>query len=227
MSSEAKQPLNREQIAAVLAGRLERDWIVNLGVGIPVLACDFVDPDAGIVLSSENGLIGYGWHTPEGHEDLDVVTPGMQYVVLPPGAAIVHHADAFGLIRSGRVDCSVLGAYEVATDGSFANWTPHADGRSDLGGIGGAMDLTQGAKRVWLTMFHTTSEGAPRLVEGCTLPVTGGRPASLVVTDLAVIEVNERGFELLEHAPGYSAEEIQAVTGAPLAVSPSLRPMPV
>ena len=115
----------------------------------------------------------------------------MQYVVLPPGAAIVHHADAFGLIRSGRVDCSVLGAYEVATDGSFANWTPHADGRSDLGGIGGAMDLTQGAKRVWLTMFHTTSEGAPRLVEGCTLPVTGGRPASLVVTDLAVIAVNE------------------------------------
>lgn len=227
MSGVAKEPLNREQVAAVLAGRLERDWIVNLGVGIPVLACDFVDPDAGVVLSSENGLIGYGWHAPHGHEDLDIVSPGMQYVVLQPGAAIVHHADAFGLIRSGRVDCSVLGAYEAAADGSFANWTPHADGRTDLGGVGGAMDLTQGAKRVWLAMFHTTPEGAPRLVERCTLPVTGGRPASLVVTDLAVIAIGEHGFELLEHAPGYSVEDIQAVTAAPLRVSPSLRPMAV
>lgn len=227
MSAAGKQPLNREQIAAVLGQRLEPGWIVNLGVGIPILACDFVDPDAGVVLTSENGLIGYGMRAPEGHEDLDVVTPGMQYVVLPPGAAVVHHADAFGLIRSGRVDCAVLGAYEVAQDGSFANWTAAADGRTDLGGIGGAMDLTQGAKHVYVAMFHTTPEGAPRLVERCTLPVTGGRPVSLVVTDLAVIAVGERGFELLEHAPGYSPEEIQAVTGAPLAVSPDLRPMPV
>ena len=227
MTASRKEPLNREQVAAVLAGRLEPGWIVNLGVGIPILACDFVDPDDGIVLTSENGLIGYGWHTPDGEEDLDVVTPGMQYVVLPPGAAVVHHADAFGLIRSGRVDCAVLGAYEVAPDGSFANWTPHADGRSDLGGIGRAMDLTNGAKHVYLAMLHTTPEGAPRLVERCTLPVTGGRPVSLVVTDLAVIAIGEGGFELLEHAPGYTPEDIQAVTAAPLAVSPDLRPMPV
>lgn len=223
--AESKQPLSREQVAAVLAGRLERDWVVNLGVGIPVLACDFIDTDAGILLTSENGLIGYGWHAPEGDEDLDVVSPGMQYVVLPPGAAIVHHADAFGLIRSGRVDCSVLGAYEVASDGSFANWTRSDDDRTDLGGIGGAMDLTQGVKHVYLTMFHTTPDGIPRLVEQCTLPVTGGRAASLIVTDLAVIMVNELGFELIEHAPDYSIEEIQAVTAAPLAVSTDLRPM--
>jgi len=221
-----KQRLNREQVAAVLAGRLEAGWIVNLGVGIPVLACDFVDPAEGVVLSSENGLIGYGWHSPEGTEDLDVVSPGMQYVELPAGAAIVHHADAFALIRSGRVDCSVLGAYEAAADGSFANWSMDAS-RPDLGGIGGAMDLTAGAKRVYLAMFHTTPDGVPRLVERCSLPVTGGRPASLVVTDLAVIAIGERGFELLEHAPGYGVEEIQALTAAPLAVSPGLRPMPV
>ena len=227
MTDGERRPLQREQIAAVLAGRLGDGWVVNLGVGIPVLACDFVAPESGVTLTSENGLIGYGWHAPDGEEDFDAVTPGMQYVVLPPGAAVVHHADAFGLIRSGRVDCAVLGAYEAAADGSFANWTPHADGRTDLGGIGGAMDLTQGARRIWLAMFHTTPAGAPRLVERCALPVTGGRPASLVVTDLAVIAVGERGFELLEHAPGYGVADIQAVTAAPLAVSPELRPMAV
>ena len=219
--------LSREQMAAVIARRLEPGWVVNLGIGIPTLASSFLDPRDGILLTSENGVVGYGALATGEGVDPDIVNAGVQPVTLEPGAAILDHASSFALIRGGRLDCAVLGAYEVATDGSFANWTPHADGRADLGGIGGAMDLTQGAKRVWLTMFHTTPEGAPRLVERCTLPVTGGRAASLVVTDLAVIEVGERGFELLEHAPGYSVEEIQAVTAAPLAVSPSLRPMPV
>lgn len=218
-------PLTREQIAAVLTGRLEPNWIVNLGVGIPVLCSNFVDPDAGIVLTSENGLIGYGMHAAEGDEDFDVVSPGTEYVTLQPGAAIVHHADAFALIRSGRVDCAVLGAYEAAADGSYANWRSTAEPWNGLGVIGGAMDLAQGARHIFLAMQHTTAGGAARLVERCALPITGRERLELIVTDLAVIEVREGRFVLVEHAPGYDAAAIQAVTGAALEVSAELRPI--
>ena len=223
----ACQPLTREQIAAVTRLFLEPGWIVNLGVGIPVLVSNFVDAESGIVLTSENGLIGYGMRAPEGEEDFSVVSPGMEYVTLHPGAAIVHHADAFALIRSGRVDCSVLGAYEVAPDGSFANYRLTEGPWDNLGGIGGAMDLAQGAKQIYLAMHHTTPDGRPRLVERCALPITGRGRVRLIVTDLAVVAVRDGRFELLQHAPGYTAADIQAVTAAPLAVSPSFGPMGV
>lgn len=219
--------LTREQIAAVVAQRLEPGWLVNLGVGIPVQVSNFVDSAAGIVLTSENGLIGYGVQAAAGEEDHDIVSPGMEFMTLQPGAAIVHHADAFALVRSGRLDCAVLGAYEAAPDGSFANFRSTPGPWNNLGGIGGAMDLAQGAKRIVLAMSHTTREGAPRLVESCNLPLTAVGVVNLIVTDLAVVEVRDGRFMLLEHAPGWTFDAIASLTGTPLEVSPELRTMAV
>lgn len=225
--AETKHPLNREQMAAVIAQRLEPGWIVNLGIGIPTGASDFVRPDDDITLTAENGLIGYGPLAADGQEDVDTVNAGVQYVTINDGAAIADHADSFGLIRRGLVDVVVLGAFEVAADGSFANWKIRDLERPELGGIGGAMDLAVGAKRVWLVMRHTAPNGNPRLMEHCTLPVTAPQGVSMVVTDVAVVAVHDGEFELLEYAPGYSIDEIKAMTGAPLAVSPDVRPVTV
>lgn len=220
-----KQPLTREQIAAVIARRLQRGWLVNLGVGMPTLVANHVTPADGIVFTSENGVIGYAGLASEGEIDPDVVNAGVQFVTLHPGAAIVHQADSFALIRRGMNEVSVLGAYEVAADGSFANWRTSTEPWDQLGGIGGAMDLTAGVREIWLAMEHTTREGAPRLLERCTLPVTSTRNVTLVVTDLAVIAVRDGRFILEETAPGYEPEEIASLTGAPLEVSPNLRPI--
>ena len=216
--------LSREQMAAVIARRLQAGWVVNLGIGIPTLASSFLDPRGGILLTSENGVVGYGALATGDDADPDVVNAGVQPVTLEPGAAILDHAASFALIRGGRLDCAVLGAYEVASDGSFANWSVR--GEHGLGGIGGAMDLAQSARRLWVVMEHTTHAGVPRLVERCSLPVTaGGGCVSLVVTDLAVIEIAGSGLVLREHAPGVDPERIRALTGAPLAVHADLVPM--
>ena len=218
-----KQPLTREQIATVLAQRLERGWMVNLGVGMPTQLSNFVRPEQEVVFSSENGVIGYSALAEAGEEDRNVVNAGGQAVTLMPGATFVHHADSFALIRRGLIDVTVLGAYEVAQDGSFANWKTTNDEFSQLGGIGGAMDLAAGAGQVWLAMEHTTRDGQPRLLERCRLPVTAPSGATLVVTDIVVVAIRDGRFELLEHAAGYSVDEIQAATGAALVVSESLR----
>ncbi len=216
--------LSREQMAAVIAGRLEAGWVVNLGIGIPTLASSFLDHRDGILLTSENGVVGYGALATGDDADPDVVNAGVQPVTLEPGAAILDHAASFALIRGGRLDCAVLGAYEVAADGSFSNWS--VSGEAGLGGIGGAMDLAAGAGRLWVVMEHTTHAGGPRLVGRCSLPVTAGPGhVSLVVTDLAVIEIGASGFVLREHAPGVDPERIRALTGAPLALHADLVPM--
>jgi 3-oxoacid CoA-transferase B subunit len=217
-----QQPLTREQIAAVIARYLEPGWMVNLGVGMPMMVSNFVFPEQDIMFSSENGLIGYSGAAPEGKEDWDTVNAGGRPMTIVPGATAVHHADSFAMIRRGLIDVTVLGAYEVALDGSFANWKTNNDEFSNLGGIGGAMDLAACAQQVWVTMDHTTRDGQPRLLEHCQLPVTAPSGATLVVTDRAVVAVRDGRFELLEHAPGFSVEEIQAATGAPLAISPDL-----
>jgi 3-oxoacid CoA-transferase B subunit len=222
-SSNGKRKLTRDEITDVIARRLPRGWTVNLGVGIPTLVSNYVRPDQEIVFTSENGVIGYATVAEEGEIDADVVNAGGQFVTLNPSATFVHHADSFALIRRGMNDVTVLGAYEVATDGSFANWRTSMEPFDQLGGIGGAMDLAQGAKEVWLAMEHTTREGAPRLLERCALPVTGPGGVTLVVTDLAVVAVRDGRFILEEHAPGYTVEEIRALTGAPLDVSPTLK----
>lgn len=226
-AGSAKSRLTRDQIAAVVARYLEPNWVVNLGIGIPTLASNFLDPERHILLTSENGVLGYGLVAPEGMEDFDVVNAGVDYVLLEPGASIVHHGDSFALIRAGRVDCVVLGAYEVGANGGFANWKTQPEGHPQLGGIGGAMDLAACAQRVFIAMEHTTAEGRPRLVETCSLPVTAPGVVTMVFTDIAVVAVRDGQFVLLEHAPGFTFEEIQERTSAPLTADPGLRPIPL
>jgi 3-oxoacid CoA-transferase B subunit len=196
------------------------EWIVNLGVGMPTLCSNYVDTSKEIIFHSENGVIGYGALAPAGQEDKHLVNAGGQNVTAVAGMAIVHHADSFALIRGGMVDVTVMGAYEVAENGDFANWRiPSRKG----GGIGGAMDLAACAKRVYIAMEHTTREGKPRLLKRCTLPITAPGVVKLVSTDLGLFEVTPQGFVLREHAPGWSPEDIQELTEAKLIISPDLR----
>ena len=215
-----KTALSRQTMCDRLAMEFQDGWVVNLGVGMPTLCSNFDFSDKTIIFHSENGVIGYGPLAPEGEEDIHLVNAGGQYVTIVPGAAIVHHADSFSMIRGGYVDVTVLGAYEVAENGDFANWkTAGMKG----GGIGGAMDLAVGAKRVFIAMEHTTRDGRPRLVNRCTLPVTAVGVVKLVVTNLGLFEVTPVGFLLKEIAPGYTPEEVQAATEARLTISDDLK----
>ena len=215
-----KPKLSRQAMCDRLAMEFQDEWIVNLGVGMPTLCSNYIDPNKTIIFHSENGVIGYGPLAQEGQEDRHLVNAGGQHVTVRPGMAIVHHADSFGLIRSGRVDVTVMGAYEVAENGDFANWRiPTRKG----GGIGGAMDLAACAKRVFIAMEHLTREGEPRLLERCKLPITAPGVVTLVATDLGLFEVNSQGFELLEHAPRWGPENIQELTQAKLSIADDLR----
>jgi len=192
------------------------EWIVNLGVGMPTLCSNYTDSSKEIIFHSENGVIGYGPLAEEGKEDKHLVNAGGQNVTAVPGMAIVHHADSFALIRGGMVDVTVMGAYEVAENGDFANWRiPTRKG----GGIGGAMDLAACAKRVFIAMEHTTREGSPRLLKKCNLPVTAPSAVKLLATDLGLFEIASEGFILKEYAPGWTLEEIQAETEAKLTLA--------
>ena len=215
-----KTRLTRQQMCDRLAMEFQDGWIVNLGVGMPTLCSNYVDPSRSIINHSENGVIGYGPLAAEGHEDRHLVNAGGQHVTSQPGMGIVHHADSFMIIRGGMIDVTVMGAYEVAENGDFANWRiPTRKG----GGIGGAMDLAACAKRVFIAMEHTTREGEPRLLKRCKLPITAPGVVKMLVTDLGLFAITPDGFELVEHAPGWNPEEIQELTGATVHVSPELR----
>lgn len=215
-----KPRLERQAMCDRLAMEFQNDWIVNLGVGMPTLCSNFVDHSREIMFHSENGVIGYGPLAPKGQEDKHLVNAGGQNVTATPGMAIVHHADSFALIRGGMVDVTVMGAYEVAENGDFANWRiPARKG----GGIGGAMDLAACAKRVFIAMEHTTRDGKPRMLRRCTLPVTAPGVVKLVSTDLGLFEVTSEGFMLREYAPGWSPEDIQELTEARLIIADDLR----
>ena len=214
-----RAPLDRQTMCNRLAMEFQDGWMVNLGVGIPTLCSNYDFGNRSIIFHSENGVIGYGPLAAEGKEDVDLVNAGGQNVTLVQGAAIVHHADSFALIRGGYLDVTVLGSYEVAENGDFANWK--TEGRKG-GGIGGAMDLAVGAKRVFVAMEHTTRDGMPRLLKRCTLPLTGAGVVKLVATNLGLFEVTPQGFLLTEAAPGYTPEDIQAVTEARLTISENL-----
>ncbi len=195
-------------------------WLVNLGIGIPTLCSNYVHADKEIMYQSENGLVNYGPLAVEGEEDPNLVNAGGQYVLPQAGMAVLDHADSFALIRAGYVDVTVLGAYQVAANGDFANWKL----QGALGGsIGGAMDLAVGAKRVFVIMEHTTRDGAPRLVETCDMPLTAVGVVKLVATTLGLFEVGPQGFTLREIAPGYDPDEVQAATGASLTIANDLR----
>ena len=215
-----KTPLSRQAMANRLAMEFQDGWVVNLGIGVPTLCSNYDFKDRTIIFHSENGVIGYGPLTPEGEEDLHLTNAGGQYVTLNPGAAIVHHADSFSIIRGGHLDVTVMGAYEVSENGDFANWK--TAGRKG-GGIGGAMDLAVGARRVFIALEHTTREGRPRLLKRCTLPVTAVNVVKLVATNLGLFEVTPQGFLLREIAPGYTPEEVQDVTEARLIVPDDLK----
>ena len=218
MSGSAKG-LNRQQMADRIALEFQDGWIVNLGVGIPTMCSNTDIGDRDITYHSENGVIGYGAIAPPGEEDLNLVNAGGQNVTLKPGAAVVHHADSFGIIRGGHIDVTVMGAYEVARNGDFANWKiAGAKG----GGIGGAMDLAACAKRVFIIMEQATRAGAPRLVEQCALPVTARGVVKLVSTNYGLFQPTGDGFRILEIAPGVTLDEVHATVGCKLTVPENL-----
>ena len=206
-------PWSRQQMAERLAREFQDGWIVNLGVGMPTLIADVPFGDRDITFHSENGVIGYGPVAPPGEEDLHLVNAGGQNVTLLPGAAIVHHADSFALIRGGRMDVTVMGAYEAAANGDFANWKVKG---AKGGGIGGAMDLAASAKRVFLMLEHRMRDGSPRLLPRCTLPITARGVVTLVATDLGLFAPMGEGFVLRDLAPGVTLDEVRAATACPV-----------
>ena len=219
-----KKSLSRQERCNRLAMEFQDGWVVNLGAGMPTLCSNYDFGDTSIIFQSENGVIGYGPLAPEGEEDLHLVNASGQYVTLNPGAAIIHQVDSFSLIRGGYIDLVVLGAYEVAENGDFANWkTPGRKG----GGIGGAMDLAVGAKRVFIALEHTTRDGQPRLLKRCNLPLTAPGVVSKVATNLGFFEITPDGFVLKEIAPGYTSEDVQEQTEAKLIIDPNLKEIEV
>jgi len=219
MTEDQKPRLDRQTMCNRLAMAFEDDWVVNLGVGMPTLCANYPLDDRGVIFQSENGLIGLGAHAAVGEEDPNLVDAGTQYVTLNPGAAIVQHVDSYTIIRGGYVDVTVLGAYEVAENGDFANWK--TAGRKG-GGIGGAMDLAAGAKNVWIAMVHTTRDGQPRLRKRCVLPLTAAGVVSRVMSDLGLFDVTPEGLVLREIAPGFTPDEVRAMTEAELQIDPAL-----
>ena len=211
--------LNRQQMADLAAQQFQNGWVVNLGVGIPTMCSNTDIGDTDIVYHSENGIVGYGPVAEAGSEDLNLVNAGGQNVTLKPGAAVVHHADSFGIIRGGHIDVTVMGAYQVSHGGDFANWK--LKGQKG-GGIGGAMDLAACAKRVFIILEHTTRDGSSRLMTSCDLPVTARGVVKLVVTNYGLFEPAGTGFLMRQIAPGLTVDRVRAATGAPLSVVDNL-----
>ena len=204
----------KELIARRVAREVRRGMLVNLGIGLPSMVANFVDRDSGVFFQSENGMIGLGARPPEGMEDRYLTDAGGGFVTAVPGAATIDSAMSFALIRGGHLDMTVLGGLQVDARGFLANWM--VPGKM-VPGMGGAMDLVAGARKVVVAMVHT-AKGAPKIVAECDLPLTAERRIDLIVTDMAVIEPTEEGLALRERAPGVTVEAIREATAAPLLV---------
>ena len=215
--------LNRDQIAQRIAKEIEPNFVVNLGIGIPTLVANYLPASMNVMLQSENGLLGLGPFPAEDAVDPDLINAGKQTVTSLPGASFFSSADSFAMIRGGHVNLTVLGAMQVDMGGDIANWM--VPGKL-VKGMGGAMDLVAGARRVIVAMQHTDKDGSPKLLKKCNLPLTGVNCISRIVTDYGVFDVvHGKGFKLLEHAPGIKIEDIIKATGAPVEVASNIREM--
>ena len=204
----------REQMAARAAKDIPDGSYVNLGIGIPELVAQYVPEGREFIYHTENGLLGMGPPPEEAERDLDLMNAGKKYVTAVPGSAYFHHADSFSMIRGGHLDVCVLGTMQVASNGDIANWSTGA--ADAIPAVGGAMDLVQGVKRIFVMTQHTTRQGDPKLVERCTYPLTGAGVVSRIFTDLAVVDITDDGFQLVELAPGVAFDEVSRLTAAPL-----------
>lgn len=214
---QAKEKLDRQTVALRVAKEFQDGNVVNLGIGIPMLASNFIPAGREVIFHAENGVLGFGEVTPSGEGDLDLVNAGGQTVKPQPGMCFFSHDESFAIVRGGYLDISVMGAYQVSEKGDLANYMVP---EREVGTIGGAMDLAFGAKKLIIAMNHTAKDGEPRIVKKCSYLLTAPECVDLIVTDIAVIEVTGRGLVLKEVAPGWTPEDVQSLTEPTLTVDP-------